>query len=285
MKGLVAGIINGAHMKFLIRILTRFITALSTGIFSLVAAAQTSPPAAFEFIPAQPSSADTIFLKIPRVCANSVYEGAGYRTSATGGKIRVDVLLAGPPPCAFGLPPAPALLVEIGRLPAGSYSLDIIDNYNTLHSSNPFINIVVTNVPFVVSDHRASKTAPAVRLNYSDHWWDPNNSGSGLFIWQDARDQLLAGWFTYGADGKASWYTIQAGAWVSANRYEGELVQTSRPPSLNGQIDAPGTTSVIIVGTAALDFSGDDGALAGVLTFKFDNADSTQTRNIRRFGK
>ena len=62
-------------------------------------------------------------------------------------------------------------------------------------------------------------------------------------------------------------------------------MQTSRPPALNGQIDAPGTTGVIFVGTAAFDFSGDDGALGGVLTFKFDNTDSTQTRNIRRFGK
>ena len=75
-------------MQFLIRMPARCITALLTGCFSLLAAAQTSPPAAFEFIPAQPSSADTIFLKIPRVCANSVYEGAGYRTSASGGKIR-----------------------------------------------------------------------------------------------------------------------------------------------------------------------------------------------------
>ena len=270
-------------MQFLIRVPTRFITAFLTGIVSLVAAAQTSPPAAFEFIPAQPSSADTIFLKIPRTCANSNYIGAGYRTSVTGGKIRVEVLLGPPPPCAVGLPPAPALLVEIGRLPSGSYSLDIIEN--RIVSFEPFFTTVVSNVPFAVSDHRASKTAPAVRLNYADHWWDPNNSGSGLFIWQDARDQLLAGWFTYGADGKASWYTIQAGAWVTASRYEGKLVQTSRPSVLNGQIDAPGTTIVSVVGTAALDFSSDDGALAGVLTFKFDNADSTQTRNIRRFGK
>ena len=269
-------------MKFLIRIFTRFITALSTGIFSLVAAAQTSPPAAFEFIPAQPSSADTIFLKIPRTCATSQYLGPGYRTSATGGKIRVDVLVGPPPPCAQGVV-VPALLVEIGRLSAGSYSLDIIDN--RLINVEVIFTTVASNVPFTVSDHRVGKTAPAVRLNYSDHWWDPNNSGTGVFIWQDARDQLLAGWFTYGADGKASWYTIQAGSWVTANRYEGKLVQTSRPPSLNGQIDAPGLTSVSLVGTAALDFSGDDGALAGVLTYKFDNADSTQTRNIRRFQK
>jgi hypothetical protein len=269
-------------MQILIRIFTRFISALLTGIFSLVTAAQTPPPAAFEFIPAQPSSADTIILKIPRACANSQYLGAGYRTSATSGKIRVDVLLGPPPPCAQGVV-VPALLVEIGRLPAGSYLLDILDD--RFINAEVIFTTVASNVSFTVSDHRASKTAPAVRLNYSDLWWDPNNSGSGIFIWQDARDQLLAGWFTYGADGKASWYTVQAGNWVSANRYEGKLAQTSRPPVLNGQIDASGATSLNFVGNATLDFSSDDGALAGVLTYKFDNAVSTQTRNIRRFGK
>jgi hypothetical protein len=269
-------------MKFFVRILTRFIPALLTGIFSLVAAAQTPPTAAFEFIPAQPSSADTIFLKIPRTCATSQYLGPGYRTSAIGGKIRVELFLGPPPPCAQGVV-VPALLVEIGRLPAGSYSLDIIDS--RLVNVEVFFTTVASNVPFTVSDHRASKTAPAVRLNYSDLWWDPNNSGSGIFVWQDARDQLLAGWFTYGADGKAAWYTVQSGDWVSATRYVGKLVQTRRPPALNGQIDASGNTSLIFVGNATLDFSGDDGALAGVLTYKFDNADSAQTRNIRRFGK
>jgi len=272
-------------MKSLIRLLAKFISVAFAACLSLCAAAQASLPAGFEFIPAQPSSADTVFLKIPRVCANSVYEGASYRTSATGGKIRVDVLLSGPPPCPFGNPPAPALLVEIGRLPAGSYTLDIVDNYNSLHSSNPFVSTFISNAPFTVSDHRAAKTAPAVRLNYSDHWWDPGNSGSGLFIWQDARDQLLAAWFTYGADGKAIWYTIQVGAWVSATRYEGKLVQTSRMPAGSAPSEPPGPTGVLFVGTAALDFSGDDGALTGVLSIKFDNAASTQTQNIRRFGK
>ena len=271
-------------MQFSIRMVTKFIAALATASFSLVAAAQSTLPSAVEFIPAQPSSADTVFLKIRRDCGNSRYVGQAYKTTASGGKIRVDVLLEGAVPiCPSAAPPTPALLVELGRLPAGSYSLDIFEG--RIVSVEPSFSTFVSNLPFTVTDHRAGKTAPAVRLNYSDHWWDPNNSGSGLFIWQDARDQLLAAWFTYGADGKAAWYTIQAGSWVTATRYEGKLVQTSRPPVLNGTIDAPGSTGVILVGTAALDFSGDDGALAGVFSFKFDNAGSTQTRNIRRFGK
>ena len=256
-------------MHNFIRAFIRSMAVMALGFTPIVATGQTPTGIALEFIPAQPTSADTIYLKIPRSCSSSNYLGAGYRTSATGGKIRVDILLGPPPPCPFPTPAAPALLVEIGRLPPGAYALDLIEAR-------------LTSV-----DHRAAKTAPAVRLNYSDHWWDANNSGTGIFIWQDARDQLLAAWFTYGTDGKAAWYTVQAGTWTSATRYEGKLVQTSRAPNTvqGGLVDVVGPTSLQFVGTASLDFSTDDGALAGVFTYKFDNAAASQSRNIRRFNK
>lgn len=214
-------------MHFPIRTVSRSILVCSLSVASLVATAQTLPSGALEFIPAQPSSADTLVVKIPRSCASINYLGAGYRTSATNGKIRVEILLGVPPPCPLNPPTAPALLVEIGRLPAGSYLLDIVEARPV--SFEVAFNTVASNVQFAVTDHRAAKVAPAVRLNYSDHWWDPNNNGSGLFIWQDSRDQLLAAWFTYGDDGKAAWYTVQAGAWVTASRYEGKLVKPAAP--------------------------------------------------------
>ena len=149
------------------------------------------------------------------------------------------------------------------------------------------IATIASNLSLAVADHRATKTAPAVRLNYSDHWWDPNNSGAGLFIWQDATDQLLAAWFTYGADGKAVWFTVQAGARVSAKRYEGKLVETGRFPSVifGGLIDGIGPTKVQVIGSASLDFAGDDGVNAGVFTYNFDNSPGPRSRNIRRFGR
>jgi hypothetical protein len=261
------------HILILIR-------TLAATLLALAATNAVAQPAAPELIPANPSSADTVVLKIPRGCSNSNYEFSTYHVNNVNGRIRVNLLLKPPPPCPLGGPAVPALLVELGRLPAGTYLIDIVEAYRVSFEAL-FIN-VVTGMPLTVSDHRASKTAPAVRLNYSDHWWDPANAGSGVFIWHDARDQLLAAWFSYAPDGKSTWYTLQAGAWVTATRYEGKLVQTSRAPGAG--VDAAGATAVQLVGSAALDFGSDDGALAGVFSVTFDGQ-PTQNRSIRRFGK
>ena len=262
------------------------LTVAAAGLFTtFVAIAQVSSGAP-EFVPAQPSSADTVFLKIQRRCGNTNYVNPGYRVNHINGRISVNILLAaGPVICFSAAPPEPPLLVEIGRLPAGSYIVDV--NEGRLSGSDAVIAAIASNLQLTVSDHRATKAAPGVRLSYSDHWWDPTNSGSGLFIWQDAQDQLLAAWFTYGADGKAAWYTIQGGRWTTATRYEGRLVQTSRPVT-GGLIDANGPTVTQSVGTASLDFTGDftgaESTLAGVFSYQFDNG-SANIRNIRRFNK
>lgn len=272
-------------MPYSMHLPTRILGALTvaaTGLFTtFIAIAQVSSGAP-EFVPARPSSADTVFLKIPRNCANANYLTPGYRVSAVNGRIGVNILLAGPVICFSPAPPEPPLLVEIGRLPAGTYAVDV--NESRLSGSDAVIAVIASNLQLTVSDHRATKAAPGVRLNYSDHWWDPTNPGSGLFVWQDAQDQLLAAWFTYGTDGNAAWYTIQGGRWTTATRYEGRLVQTSRPV-LGGLIDANGSTVTQLVGTASLDFSGSgEGTLAGVFSYQFDNG-TARIRNIRRFNK
>ena len=275
-------------MRLFNRILATIAVA-SAGLFTMFMAVAQVSSGAPEFVPAQPSSADTVFLKIPRTCSNSNYLNPGYRVSTLNGRISVNIFLVSPEPsCPIAsppLPPLPPLLVEIGRLPAGIYTVDV--NEGRVSTLDVVIALIASNLQLTVTDHRATKAAPGVRINYSDHWWDPTNPGSGLFIWQDAQDQLLAGWFTYGADGKAAWYTIQSGSWTTATRYEGRLVQTSHsPPAVpgGGLIDANGPTATQFVGTASLDFSGDEGTLAGLFSYQFDNS-ITKTRNIRRFNK
>ncbi len=270
-------------MRSPVRTLAALIVAAAASFTTCMAVAQISSGAP-EFVPAQPSSADTVFLKISRTCSNANYLNPGYRVSAINGRISVYIFLARPPPpCPSPMPPAPPLLVEIGRLPAGTYTVGVYEQYPAL-SFEPLVLLVANGLQVTVTDHRATKVAPGVRLNYSDHWWDPTNPGSGLFIWQDAQDRLLAAWFTYGADGKAAWVTLQGGSWITATRYEGRLVQTSRP-ALGGLIDANGPTVTQLVGTASLDFSGrDEGTLAGVFSYQFDNGPAN-IRNIRRFNK
>ena len=139
------------------------------------------------------------------------------------------------------------------------------------------------NFPFTVTDARAIKAAPYVRLDYSGHWWDPNDSGWGLFIWQDARsrvDSVLAAWFIYGADGKPIWYVFQP-PWSTSNAtMETALLRTSRPPG--AAVLPPGPTTNVSVGTASLDFTNTGTGDVGKLTYTFTGG-ATVVRNIQRF--
>ena len=83
---------------------------------------------------------------------------------------------------------APREEIDLGRLPAGNYSLSVI---NPAFGNSPEA-FVISGFPFTVKDVRVAKVAPYVRLDYSGHWWDPNDSGWGLFIWHDARNNVLA---------------------------------------------------------------------------------------------
>jgi hypothetical protein len=173
-------------------------------------------------------------------------------------------------------PPFAADEIDLGRLPAGSYTLTVT---NAARGPNP-ATIEFANVPFTVTDARATKTAPYVRLDYSGHWWDPNDSGWGLFIWHDARDNLLAAWFTYTPDGKPIWYVFQPKWETFARTTTAALTQTSRLPGLTSP--PPGPTSYTAVGSASLDFTAMGLEDGGKLTYTFTGGAQT-VRNIQKF--
>mgnify|MGYP001193096586 CR=1 FL=1 len=249
--------------------------AFAASVFS--ASAQTA--AGIEFIPAQPTSADTVYMKLQRTCENSTFLSQGYRVLNIGGRLRVEIDYRESNNCTDRNAPATSLMVELGKLPAGAYLIDVFELVQLSFGSAGYVT--ANNLRLVVNDHRPLKPAPAVFIDYSDHWWDASDPGSGLFIWQNRSDKVLAAWFTYSATGQPTWYTIQAGTWVSRTRYEGKLIQSSRPTT------PPSPTSPIAqqVGTAVIDFTGEDSALSGRFTYKFDSAATEVTRNIRRFDK
>ena len=141
-------------------------------------------------------------------------------------------------------------------------------------------NTVFANVPFTVADARSVKTYPFVRLDYSGSWWDPNDAGWGLFIWQDARDNTLAAWYTYGTDGKAIWYVFQPKWQTGYATLPTDMVQTNRAPGAT--IPPPNPTSTTVVGTASLDFTNFGTADTGKFTYTITGG-ATQVRNIQRF--
>ena len=160
---------------------------------------------------------------------------------------------------------------EIGTLPAGTYTVDAFDTDNA--TGNPVL--IGSSSAFTVTDGRIGKTAPYVLLNHSGHWWNPAESGWGLFIWQDRLDHVLAAWFTYGADNKPVWYTVQGGAWINFFEYQAPIYQTTGPAF---SAFVPGSAVQLqAVGTAKFSLGPDTG------TFTYTLNGVTQTKTISRF--
>ena len=95
--------------------------------------------------------------------------------------------------------------------------------------------------------------APAASTDYTDLWWNPNESGWGLNLVQHPSRMIFAIWFTYGADGKRTWYHVPTGSWTSTNTYSGTLYATSGAAA-NAPFDAAAVVRTP-VGTGTLTFS------------------------------
>ena len=89
--------------------------------------------------------------------------------------------------------------------------------------------------------------------DYTDLWWNPGEPGWGLNLIQHPSRLIFGVWYTYGADGKRTWFVLPSGSWTSANTYTGSLYATSGP-NLVQPFDAA-KVSVQPVGTATLTFS------------------------------
>ena len=230
--------------------------------------------------PANPASTDTIKLGLSRTCRVTTSGVNLYRVAMAQNNVTVTLgnnLTQPVPLCPPGQGGGDE--IELGRFPAGTYTLNVLEPQM---SGNP-ANSLVTNFAFTVTDARAAKAAPWVRLDFSGHWWDPADSGWGLFIWQDARsptDSILAAWFTYAPDGKSMWYVFQPQWQTHAATTTAALLITARPPGPTSP--PPGNTATLSVGTASLDFTGTGVAGKGKLTYKFGDG-PTLVREIRRF--
>jgi len=238
-------------------------------VFSAMSFVGSSEALVLGTVPSNPTAADSVTLSYRTPFNGTRFVRDSYRTSMANNRIRVTLGELLP----AGLDPGinVDLLFDLGRFPAGAYLIDV---YQAI-TGQPDL-LVQSDVPLTVTDNRVVKSAPFVRLNYADHWWTPAESGWGLFIWHDNLDRVLAAWFTYGADNRAEWYTIQAGQWIRAFQYQGQIIKTTGPVFSSF---VPGSSvQTQIVGTAELLFSD---ANNGTFTYTLNGV--TQTKNITRF--
>lgn len=84
-------------------------------------------------------------------------------------------------------------------------------------------------------------------LEYTDVYYDPDESGWGVFLVQSSTVQFVA-FFVYGADGKPTWYTAQLTD-DGTGQYTGPLYATTGSPF--GSAWNPGQLTVTPAGTAS----------------------------------
>jgi hypothetical protein len=90
----------------------------------------------------------------------------------------------------------------------------------------------------------AAKALVGVKWNFTDHWYNPQESGWGLQI--TAQGNLQFGtWYTYGADGLPFWFTMLLTR-QGQDIFSGDVYVSSGTPfsAINGQPASPGGTKI-----------------------------------------
>jgi hypothetical protein len=100
----------------------------------------------------------------------------------------------------------------------------------------------------IVRQPFGSATAEASpRLVVNDLWWATEaENGWGINIAQSG-NQLFAVWYTYGADGRATWMVVPGGTW-NGSTFSGLTYATTGSPWLGTSYDA----SRLVVSTAGM---------------------------------
>jgi hypothetical protein len=118
--------------------------------------------------------------------------------------------------------------------------------------------------------------APTSSTDYTDLWWNPNESGWGLNLIQHPSRNIFAVWYAYGADGKRTWFHMPGGTWSAPNTFTGTIYATSGGAANAAAFDAAAVMRTP-VGTGTLTFS--DGFNG---TWSFSINGTTGTKAITR---
>jgi hypothetical protein len=110
--------------------------------------------------------------------------------------------------------------------------------------------------------------------NFQGMWWNPSESGWGLYVAQQG-DVIFALWFTYDANGHATWFAMTAPK-VDATTYSGPIFRTTGPAYTETAFD-PARVTEVVVGTGALSFNDIDNG-----TFSYAVGDLTHSGPITR---
>ena len=151
-------------------------------------------------------------------------------------------------------------LVAQAKVGAASLSFVDADNGNfTAQVDGVSVFRKITRFQYTPQGSRCAFDASASPApNYQDMWWRSTESGWGVFLTHQAETIFLA-WFTYGADGKATWLVASDVARTGNGTYAGTVFRTTGPPFGAAPWDASKVHSAP-AGSVTLTFTADDAA-------------------------
>jgi hypothetical protein len=212
--------------------------ALRRAFLFLLAATAWPAAAALTLQPASPRVHDTVEIVLDGTAIGQEWATSpGPEVAMAGNKITVTLPLTG----GSGIPAT--LDWALGAFPAGNYQVEVVKRATSGAAT------IVAQASFAVG----ARTGTAPRTNYSDIYYNPNESGWGINVQQHPSDKIFATWFVYGLDNKPTWYVIPDGGWSSDREYNGKVYRT-RGPYFQDAEWTPSFVSVIEVGTATLSF-------------------------------
>jgi len=246
----------------------RFVAVVLLGFLALIATPAQAQPYSVQLVPQAPRSLETVSVRVTSgglyICLTGSVSMGSVSMNANTITVRLSCVQV------FDLlPPVPisSFDVELGRFPAGSYELVVIEG----NPGTPAINVA-----FAVTERHAFAFPYNFPIaDFTDHWWNPQESGWGISIMQHPSDQLFAVWFVYNQTGQPVWYTLQPGTWTAPTIYTGPVYKTTGP-YYGGPFD-PRQVGIIQVGTATLSFTDSNSG-----TFSYTVEGVTGNKSITR---
>lgn len=187
--------------------------------------------------PAAPKAHDTVRVQVTADEIGTEWTTNGAEISMIGSRITLTYNSTG-----ISNPARPTLDWPLGQFPAGTYQVDVMRRTGGVSTK-------VAETSFTVSQ----RTGNQPRANYSDMWWNPQESGWGISIQQHATDQTFVTWYTYDTAGRATWYVMSSVVWFTENGFDGVIYRTTGSPL--GTAFNPNATIVSQAGTGRVTFN------------------------------
>jgi cytochrome c553 len=93
-------------------------------------------------------------------------------------------------------------------------------------------------------------------FDFTDLWWNANESGWGLNLIQHPSHNIFGVMYTYDLDHRPMWLVLPGGVWGSPLLFSGKFYRVTGPPP-TGPFD-PNKVGVVEIGTATLTFTDRD---------------------------